>query len=204
MLLNKKVFFFLIAVLFSAGVKAPVCHAFTILTKEQALKEVFGSDFEIVSETERLRGATLAKVKERLGGSLVYEQAGSESEKVSEQKSVEFYYAMKDGKKVGVAVIDVQPGRWGPVEFIIAMDSTPKVKRVEVMSYQEKRGRPIARRSYMRQYVGKTTKDPLEVGKDIVGISGATISSRAATFSVTKALVLVEEVLLNKKKGSEE
>ena len=204
MSLIRKIIFSMIALVLISAVMPITGYAFTLLTKEQALKDVFGSGYEIVTETERLRGETLDRIKERLGGQLVYEQAGSESEKVEEQNKVEFYYAMKDGKKVGVAVIDTQPGRWGPVEFIIAMDSTPKVKKVAVMSYQEKRGRPIARRSFMQQYTGKSTKDPLEVGKDIVGISGATISSRAATFSVTKALVLVEEVLLKKKKGSGE
>jgi Na+-translocating ferredoxin:NAD+ oxidoreductase RnfG subunit len=50
----------------------------------------------------------------------------------------------------------------------------------------------------MQQYEGKTTDDPLEVGRDITGISGATISSRSATFAVKKALVLFEELYLKK------
>ena len=195
---NKKIILSLVAVLFIGVIKVSVCHSFTLLTKEQALKEIFGRDSEIVTETQRLRGVALERVRERLGGKLVYEQVGSESEKVIEQKTVEFNFFVKDGIKVAVAIIDVEPGRWGPVEFITAIDlgSTPKVKRVEVMSYQEKRGRPIARRSFMKQYEGKSTRDPLEVGKDITGVSGATISSRAATFTVKKALVIVEECLL--------
>jgi Na+-translocating ferredoxin:NAD+ oxidoreductase RnfG subunit len=48
----------------------------------------------------------------------------------------------------------------------------------------------------MRQYVGKTSRSTLQVGKDITGISGATISSRATTFAVTKAIVLYEELYL--------
>ncbi|MGD9157155.1 MAG: FMN-binding protein [Desulfobacteraceae bacterium] len=75
------------------------------------------------------------------------------------------------------------------------MDLRPKVIKVAVLKYMEKRGRPIARSSFMKQYDGKTSRDPIEVGKDITGISGATISSRAASFSVKKALILVEECL---------
>jgi Na+-translocating ferredoxin:NAD+ oxidoreductase RnfG subunit len=48
----------------------------------------------------------------------------------------------------------------------------------------------------MRQYRGKTSKSSLKVGKDITGISGATISSRSATFAVKKAIVLYEELYL--------
>ena len=106
--------------------------------------------------------------------------------------------AVKDGKKYGVALIDIEPGKWGPVEFIIALDLKGTVKVVKVMSYQEKRGRPIARRGFMSQYNGKTSNDPLTVGKDITGISGATISSRSATFAVKKAIVLYEEFFMKK------
>jgi Na+-translocating ferredoxin:NAD+ oxidoreductase RnfG subunit len=50
----------------------------------------------------------------------------------------------------------------------------------------------------MNQYRGKSSSSLLQVGKDIVGVSGATISSRAATFTVKKAIVIYEEVHLHK------
>ena len=175
-----------------------VCFAFTLLTKEQALKEVFWSGAQIETETVELTGETLENIKKRLGGSMVYEQQDSESAKVKEKHTVEFNFGLKDGKKRGVAIIDVEPGKWGPVEFITAMDLKGTVKKVKVMSYQEQRGRPIARSSFLNQYRGKSSRSPMTVGKDIVGISGATISSRAATFAVKKAIVIYEEVYLKK------
>lgn len=192
---SKKITFSISVVFFIIIMSAAVSNAYTLLTKEQALREIFGTKCEIVTETVRLRGDALDKIMNRLGGKLVYEQLGSKSETVSAHKKLDFYYAVENGEKIGVAIVDVQPGKWGPVDFIIAMDLTPKVKKVAVLRYMEKRGRPIARSSFMKQYEGKTTGDPLEVGKDITGISGATISSRAATFSVKKALILVEEYL---------
>ena len=198
MLLSKKTIISIIAVLFTGAIITTDCHAYTLLTREQAMKEIFGENCEFVVETVRLRGPMLQRVMDRLGGKLVYEQVGSESEVVEAHKSVDFYYAIENGEKIGVAIVDVQPGKWGPVDFFIAMDLKPRIKQVAVLRYMEKRGRPIARSSFMKQYEGKTTRDPLEVGKDITGISGATISSRAATYSVKKALVLVEECLLKK------
>lgn len=170
----------------------PVSFAFTVLTQEQAMKDVFFSGAEIEEETQTLSGSTLKQIKEKLGGSLVYHQEGSESADVQSQRNVTFYFGKKDGERKGVAVIDVQPGKWGPVEFIIAMDLNGTVKAVRVMSYQEIRGRPIARLAFMNQYRGKNVNSTLTVGKDIVGISGATISSRSATFAVKKALVLYQ------------
>ena len=173
-----------------------VSYAFVLLTKEQALEKVFGKDREVVIETKYLTGEKLSKVKKRLGGKLVHYQAGSESRRVKGKTNIDFYFASKDGQKTGVAIIDVEPGKWGPVEFIIALNLKGAVKVVRVMSYQEKRGRPIARRSFLRQYRGKSSKSRLKVGKDITGISGATISSRCATFAVKKAIVLYKELYL--------
>ena len=175
-----------------------ISHAFTLLTKDQALKSIFGKKSEIAVETRQLEGSIRKKVLEQLDGKLVYMQQGSESEAVESTDTIDFYFALKNGKKYGLAIIDIQPGKWGPVEFIVAMDLKGVVRSVKVMSYQEQRGRPIAHASFLRQYKGKSKKDSLELGKDIIGVSGATISSWCATFTVKKAVVLYEAFYLNK------
>ncbi|MGE5839391.1 MAG: FMN-binding protein [Deltaproteobacteria bacterium] len=195
----KKIFYGIAFTCIFVAATVLVANAVVLLTKEQALKEVFPPEFQIKAETVRLSGDTLKKVMDRLGGSLVFEQEGSESAKVAAETSVEFQIAESGGEVKGVAIIDVQPGKWGPVEFITAIDTQGQVRRVRVMSYQEERGRPIAQASFMNQYRGMSSKSALEVGKDVTGISGATISSRAATFAVKKAIVLYEEVYLKKK-----
>jgi Na+-translocating ferredoxin:NAD+ oxidoreductase RnfG subunit len=196
--MSKKSIFTSLTLLGLMLVATMVCFAFTLLTKDEALKQVFWSGAQIETETVELTGDTLENIKKRLGGSMVYEQQGSESAKVKEKHTVDFHFGLKDGKKRGVAIIDVEPGKWGPVEFITAMDLKGTVKRVKVMSYQEQRGRPIARNSFLNQYRGKSSSSPLQVGKDIIGVSGATISSRSATFAVKKAIVIYEEVYLKK------
>lgn len=188
-------FALVLCVLFSAQGAG---YAITLLSKEDALKKVFGEGVEINVETKELVDPELSKIKDRLDGSLVYFQKGSKSKEVECENCVDFHFALKDGKKIGVAIFDEEPGKWGPVDFIIALDLNGTVTRVEVLSYEEKRGQPIARRSYMSQYDGKTSKSHLTVGKDITGVSGATISSRCATFAVKKAIVLYEELYLNK------
>jgi Na+-translocating ferredoxin:NAD+ oxidoreductase RnfG subunit len=41
----------------------------------------------------------------------------------------------------------------------------------------------------MDQYKGKGPADPLQLNRDVDGISGATLSSRAVTLGVRKAVV---------------
>jgi len=196
--MSKKSIIIISAIVTSVFVFASVGHAITLLKPKKALKQILGKKAEIVVETKRLTGETLAKVKKRLGGKLVDFQAGSESAKVKAKKKIDFHFSVKDGKRVGVAIFDEEPGKWGPVEFIIGLTMKGIVKKVRVMSYQEKRGRPIARVSFLRQYKGKTSRNQMVVGKDITGISGATISSKSATFAVKKAIILYEELYLKK------
>ncbi len=196
--MGKRIVLLVFAVYCLSLILSGSCYAMRLLTKEGAIKKVFGEGVEVTSENKELVEPKLSKVKERLGGNLVNFQKGSKSAAVEEKTNFEFYFAAKDGKKTGVAIIDDEPGKWGPVEFIIAMDLQGAVTRVEVLSYEEKRGQPIARHSFMSQFEGKTSKSPLQIDKDITGISGATISSRCAVFAVKKAIFLYEELYLNK------
>lgn len=174
------------------------CFAMRLLTKEEALKQMFPDAQSVVNNTRALTMEEVDKIKARLGGQLVHYQEGSKSEKMEEKLEYHFYYSIVNGQKTGVAIIEAQPGKWGPVEFCIALDpKTAKVKNLAVMSYEEKRGRPIARNNFLNQFIGKGSQDPLQVRKDIRAISGATISSDCTCFAVRKAIVVFEELFLN-------
>ena len=155
----KRIIFLAVAALGVMFISLNTCYAMRLLTKEEALKKVLGSDVEIKTETKELAESKLSKIKERLGGELVHYQQGSKSKEVNVAASVDFYFAVKNGQNTSVAIIDQEPGKWGPVEFIIGLDLQGAVTRVEVLSYEEKRGQPIARHSFMSQFEGKTSKD---------------------------------------------
>jgi Na+-translocating ferredoxin:NAD+ oxidoreductase RnfG subunit len=170
--------------------------AVRLLTQEEALRSMFLDVDTVVAETIKFKPAVLDKIRKRLGGTMVHYRHDSESAKIDERNEITIYNGMKGGKKVGVALVNVQPGKWGPVEFIIVLDpSTAKVKDLAVMSYIEKRGRPIARRSFLRQFVGKSSRDPIALDRDIDGVSGATISSDATCFAVKCMIAMYEEAV---------
>lgn len=175
-----------------------ISFAVELLNEEQALKEMFPDAEKIVTDKKELSSAEIEKVKSRLGGSLIHRNEGSKSKKGGEKIAYNFYFGIKKGgEKLGVAVIEEQPGKWGPIEFIVAMDiATAKVKNLAVMSYSEKRGRPIARRNFLEQFVNKGSDSSLILGKEIRAISGATISSEVTCFTVKKAIVLYDELYL--------
>ena len=168
--------------------------AVVLLNQEQALKQMFAAGLKVTPDVRLLTDGQVAAVKEQLGGKWTLYPAGSKSAEGTENDSVTFFFATKDDKPTGVALIEVQPGKWGPVKYIVAMDMTGKVVNLAVMSYVEQRGRPISTRRFLGQFIGKTGKSPITVGKDIDAVSGATISSRATAFAVKKVVALYEAV----------
>ena len=186
-----------IGVICGALVFCGVVYALQLLSKEDAIKKVFGESVTVVTENKVFTEQQISKIKERLNSELERYPRGAKPKESELQHSIDFYFAVKDNKKTGAAVIEEAPGKWGDVKFIIALDLQGTVTRVEVMEYQEKRGQPIARHSFVGQFEGKTSKSPLQVNKDITGISGATISSTCAAFAVKKAIILYEELYLN-------
>jgi len=174
------------------------CFAITLLTEREALDSVFSGATEVIPETKTINDSRLDKIKSRLGGRLTSQPKGEKAREIMNQREFVFYSGVKDGVKLGVALILTEPGKWGPIDFLVRLDLTGKVQDVVVLKYTEIRGRPMARRSFLAQFIGKTSKDALTLGENVTAISGATISSEAAVFAVKKAIILYEELFLAK------
>ncbi|MBP9733894.1 MAG: FMN-binding protein [Candidatus Omnitrophica bacterium] len=97
-----------------------------------------------------------------------------------------FHIAKAGGKTVGYAVEDAVRGKWGLIHYLLALDTEGRVLDVTVLEYRERRGKPVAERRFLKQFVGKDTGSELRLAKDIRGVTGATISSRGVTDGIRK------------------
>ncbi|KAF0236550.1 MAG: FMN-binding [Prolixibacteraceae bacterium] len=79
-------------------------------------------------------------------------------------------------------------------DYYIFFDSVKSVKLIEVFNYQAKHGYEITAKGWLKQFIGFTGKDSLEVNKNIDGISGATISVYAITSDVQEKTRLLKGV----------
>ena len=170
-----------------------------LLTQEQAVKQIFPDVDEVKTETKTLTAQEISSLKTKLGGNLFHFTESSSKEQVKNETTYTILYGIKNKNTIRIAIIDEQPGKWGPVEFILAIDTaTSKINNLAVMAYKEQRGRPIARVNFLKQFFGKGSSDPVMIRKDIRAISGATVSSDCACFAVKKAIAMYETVLKNK------
>jgi Na+-translocating ferredoxin:NAD+ oxidoreductase RnfG subunit len=102
--------------------------------------------------------------------------------------SASVYRVSRGGALLGFAQVRNVKGKDQPITYLVAIDSTGALKDIDILVYREPRGGEVAYDSWRKQFRGKTTAAPLQVGKDIKNISGATISSNSVTRGVKHAL----------------
>ena len=110
-------------------------------------------------------------------------------------REIVVYVAREESNIAGYALEDTVAGKLGPIHYLVGLDTSGAVSQIAILDYQEIRGRPIAKPRFLRQYRGKTFANPLQLHKDIDGITGATISSNSLTEGVRKILYINELVL---------
>ena len=98
------------------------------------------------------------------------------------------YRVSRDGALLGFAEVRNVKGKEQPITYLVAVDSSGAARDIDILVYRESQGGEVAYDSWRKQFRGKTTADPVQIGKDIRNISGATISSNAVTRSVRLAL----------------
>lgn len=96
------------------------------------------------------------------------------------------------GQIIGAFVVDNVIGKYELITYAVAVSANGAVSGVEVLSYRESHGGEIRLPAWRKQFVGKTTRDAIEVGNDIALISGATLSSVHVTDGVRRIGAVLE------------
>jgi Na+-translocating ferredoxin:NAD+ oxidoreductase RnfG subunit len=101
----------------------------------------------------------------------------------------------RDGRTTGWAFAMDEQGKYYPITLIVGLTPDGPVRDVAVMVYREKRGDAVHRRRFLNQFQDKTVEDPLMVNRDIVHLTGATVSSWSIAAGVRKAVVIHDVML---------
>ena len=125
--------------------------------------------------------AKLAKSIERVYG------AGAQVDTV-QVDSARVYRVSRGGALLGFAQVRNVKGKDQPITYLVATDAADALRDIDILVYREPYGGEVAYEPWRKQFRGKTTGAPLQVGKDIRNVSGATISSNAVTRGVRQAL----------------
>lgn len=127
-----------------------------------------------------------------------------ESPAVTNVDSVEeAYEALKSGNTIGYVIKTITSGYGGDITLLTGINNDGTIAGIKVASHSETAGvgSKITEEDFASQFVGKSTTNQLKAAKGesgddtIESITGATVSSKAATDGVNAAIRIYEDVL---------
>ncbi|MDR4495946.1 MAG: FMN-binding protein [Nitrospirales bacterium] len=153
------------------------------LTEEEAAKLMFPNSDSIRSEVITITEDQKRLIEERIGWHFP-------------ESTFDCFIGETKGKVDGWAFIQHTIGKHKPMTYMVGVDPEGEVTNVEVLIYRESRGSEVSKKRFNYQYQGKTMHDPIRINRDVINISGATMSVRSMSAGVKRALVLAEELYL--------
>ena len=103
-------------------------------------------------------------------------------------KKVRALRAAAGGETLGWVYIDEVIGKHEFITYAAGIDPGGTVRGVEILDYRETWGGEVRTEDWRAQFIGHTPSDPPQLGKNIVNISGATLSCRNVTDGVSRLL----------------
>ena len=157
------------------------------LTEEQALALVFPECDEIVTD-EFVMTPEEKNSLEKLLSRRLYEDG------------FRAYIGKKKGAIQGYAIITEEIGKFHPFTFVVGVDMDGEITNIAVLVYRESRGGEIAKKRFLYQFLGKSLKNPIRINKDIINITGATMSVQCMCAGVRKVIAVINEYYLSGKR----
>ena len=153
-------------------------EAKVFLTQEQALRLAFGEGAATEKRTAFLSEAQLARARELAGPGVEVTSA-----------LVTRFAGRRDGSELGFAYFDTHVVRTLPETLMIVVGPDGAVARIEVVVFSEPEDY-LPRDAWYGQFRGRKLDRELSVKRGIHGITGATLSSGAATDAVRRILAI--------------
>jgi hypothetical protein len=150
------------------------------LTPAQARLELFPEAISFQREVRLIPGSFKEDLERRLGRRF-------------DEDSLEVYIGYDRNRTLlGYSVVTDEIGKYRPITFMVAMGVDFRVRGAAVLVYRESRGGEVRRSRFLRQYRGKSARDPIRINRDIINITGATMSVRSLNFGMKKVLAVTE------------
>ena len=163
--------------------QAEIDHAEVFMTEEDAVKIMLAKSERIRKDVLRLSREQKEIIEQRIGWKFP-------------EESFDVYIGETGDKVDGYAMVHNTIGKHKHMTYMVGVDNEGACTDVELLVFREAKGSEVRRKRFNAQYEGKTVSDPIRINKDILNISGATMSVRSISAGVKRVLVLVDEFYL--------
>lgn len=162
-----------------AAAAASPAAASVYMTQDKALAAAFPAGVAVAREAAFLTDAQMARARALAGAGIPVESA----------LVTRYVGRGADGRLAGTAYFDTHRVRTLDETIMVVVDPDGKVARIDVLAF----GEPpeyLPKPGWLRQFVGKPLDETLSLKGEIHGITGATLSSHAATDAVRRILAI--------------
>ncbi len=163
--------------------EAELNHAEVFMSEDDAVKIMLQKSQSVRKEVIRLTQEKKELIEQRIGWKFP-------------EDSFEVYIGQTDDAIDGYAMVHNTIGKHKHMTYMVGVDAKGACFDVELLVFREARGSEVRRKRFNTQYEGKTVFDPIRINKDIINISGATMSVRSMSAGVKRVLVLIDEFYL--------
>lgn len=153
------------------------------MTEEEAVKTILPKSQRVRKELIRLSQEKKDLIEQRIGWKFP-------------EESFELYIGETGDKVDGYAMIHNTIGKYKHMTYMVGVDPKGVCTDVELLVFRDAKGSEVGKKRFNSQYDGRTVSDPIRINKDIINISGATMSVRSMSAGVKRVLVLVDEFYL--------
>lgn len=102
--------------------------------------------------------------------------------------SENLFELISDSKVIGYVYVGTAPSMKDVFDYTVLFNPDLSIKKAKVLIYRENFGRQIGTQRWLRQFIGLSANDKPVYGKNVAGISGATISAKSMTKAVAEVL----------------
>lgn len=153
------------------------------MTEEEAVKTILPKSQRVRKELIKLTPDKKELIEQRIGWKFP-------------EDSFDLYIGETGDKIDGYAMIHHTIGKYKPMTYMVGVDHKGNCTDVELLVFRDAKGSEVGKKRFNSQYDGKTVTDPIRINKDIINISGATMSVRSMSAGVKRVLVIVDEYYL--------
>jgi hypothetical protein len=158
-------------------------HAEVFMTEEDAVKTMLPKSQRVRKEILRLSPDQKILIESRIGWKFP-------------ETEFDVYIGETGADIDGYAMVHNTIGKHKHMTYMVGVDARGEVTDVELLVFREAKGSEVGTKRFNSQYEGKTVLDPIRINKDIINISGATMSVRSLSAGVKRVLVLIDELYL--------
>lgn len=107
-----------------------------------------------------------------------------------------YYWIIKGSNEINYALLDNSIGKTMPITYLIIFNSKLEVVNSSIIKYREPYGGEVSGKKWLDQFKGMKQDFLYQYGKEIDGISGATLSVRSVTKGISKLSLLLPYIIV--------